>query len=134
MTERRARGRTAGSVRPRERRSLCPIACTLDIVGDRWTLVVVRDLFSGKTRYGEFLASPEGIPTNILADRLRRLAQAGLVETAPYREHPPRLEYRLSPAGRDLGRIIEAFSNWGLAHIPGTRRLLGPQRAGNAPL
>src|SRR5256885_15547057 len=58
-------------------RSPCPVACSLDLLGDRWTLLVVRDLFWGKTKYGEFLASPEGIPTNILADRLQRLEVAG---------------------------------------------------------
>src|SRR5438105_4349626 len=54
-------------------RSPCPVACTLDIIGDRWTLLLIRDLLAGKKRYGEFLASPERIPTNILAERLKRL-------------------------------------------------------------
>ena len=55
------------------RRSRCPVACTLDVLGDRWSLLVIRDIVRGKSRYGEFLDSPEGIPTNILADRLKRL-------------------------------------------------------------
>ena len=58
-------------------RSPCPIANTLDIIGDKWTLLVIRDLFAGKTTYGEFQDSPEGIPTNILADRLKRLLGHG---------------------------------------------------------
>ena len=61
------------------RRSRCPVACTLDVLGDRWSLLVVRDLVRGKRRYAEFLESPEGIPTNILADRLKRLASSGII-------------------------------------------------------
>jgi len=65
---------------PEDRRSVCPIATTLDLLGDKWTLLVVRDLlFVGKRRFGEFLESPEGIPTNILTDRLRRLEEHGVV-------------------------------------------------------
>ncbi len=60
-------------------RSLCPVACALDVVGDRWTLLVIRDLFAGKSRYGDFLASAEKIPTNILADRLKRLEREGII-------------------------------------------------------
>ena len=61
----------------RARRSRCPVACTLDVLGDRWSLLVVRDVMRGKRRYAEFLESPEGIPTNILADRLKRLVGEG---------------------------------------------------------
>src|SRR5215475_1345253 len=89
-------------------RSTCPVAGTLDLVGDRWTLLVVRDLLFGKTRYGDFLASAERIPTNILAERLRRLEAAGLVEGRPYSEHPRRLAYELTPTGRELARVVDA--------------------------
>ena len=69
---------------PPEQRSACPIANALDLLGDRWTLLVIRDLmFLGNRRFGEMLASPEGIPTNILTDRLRRLEERGLVEKVP---------------------------------------------------
>ena len=75
--------------RPRRApRSGCPVACTLDVVGDRWSLLIVRDLLAGKSRYGDFLASAEGIPTNILAERLRRLEREGLIEGVPYSERP----------------------------------------------
>src|SRR5215212_6145891 len=84
------------------RRSACPVAGALDIVGDRWTLLVVRDLLRGKRRYGDLAASSEHIPTNILADRLRRLEQAGLVERRQYSARPPRYEYRLTRMGKDL--------------------------------
>jgi DNA-binding HxlR family transcriptional regulator len=103
-------------------RSLCPVACALDVVGDRWTLLVIRDLFGGKTRYGEFLASPEKIPTNILAERLKRLEREGLIARVPYSTRPPRMEYHLTPEGRELGRAVDALATWGLTHFPGTVR------------
>ena len=102
-------------------RSLCPVASTLDLVGDKWSLLVIRDLLHGKRTYGEILQSPEGIPTNILADRLARLEQAGIVERAPYQERPVRYAYSLTPKGRDLGEVVLALVRWGTKHIPGTR-------------
>jgi DNA-binding HxlR family transcriptional regulator len=110
-------------------RSLCPVACTLDVVGDRWTLLVIRDLFAGKHRFGDFLRSPEHIPTNILAERLKRLERAGVISSAPYSERPPRFEYRLTPRGRDLSPVVEAMATWGLTQFPGTRRAT-PARPG----
>ena len=105
-------------------RSNCPVACTLDLVGDRWSLLVIRDLLGGKKRYGDLLASREHIPTNILAERLKRFEQAGLLERIPYSEHPPRYEYRLTAAGRSLGRAVDALATWGLGHFPGTVRTI----------
>jgi DNA-binding HxlR family transcriptional regulator len=107
----------------KSRRSLCPVACSLDVIGDRWTLLVIRDLFSGKHRYGEFLTSPEGIPTNILAERLKRLESAGLVASVQYSEHPPRFEYELTERGRGLLPVLDALADWGLEQFPGTRKL-----------
>jgi DNA-binding HxlR family transcriptional regulator len=101
-------------------RSGCPVACALDVVGDRWTLLVVRDLLRGKKRFGEFAASPERIPTNILTERLKRLERAGLVEATPYSAHPPRFEYTLTPAGRELKPALSAIAAWGHARFPGT--------------
>ena len=65
------------------RRSRCPVSCTLDVLGDRWTLLVVRDLMRGKRRFAEFVDTPEGIPTNILSDRLKRLVRGGRGRVAP---------------------------------------------------
>lgn len=104
-------------------RSPCPISGSLDLIGDRWTLLVVRDLFWGKRRYGEFQVSPEGIPTNILADRLARLERSGIVTRKPYQKNPPRFEYKLTRKGRDLGPVLAALVSWGKRHIPGTRTL-----------
>ena len=101
-------------------RSGCPIAATLDLVGDRWSLVIVRDLLTGKRRFGEFLASPEGIPTNILSDRLRRMAAAGLIARRPYQERPPRFEYTLTDRGVALMPVLQAMCRWANAHVPGT--------------
>jgi DNA-binding HxlR family transcriptional regulator len=113
------------------RRSTCPVACTLDVIGDRWTLLVVRDLLAGKRRFGEFLDAPEKIPTNILAERLKRLEREGLVESRPYSQHPPRVEYHLTDRGRALGAAVDALATWGLAQFPGTQRSVWPSREAN---
>jgi DNA-binding HxlR family transcriptional regulator len=105
---------------PEGYRSTCPIANVLDIVGDKWTLLVVRDLLIlGKRRYGEFQNSPEAIPTNILADRLKRLEAAGLITKELYQDNPPRAEYFLTRKGADLGPVLQAMGQWGVRHIPG---------------
>lgn len=105
---------------PEGYRSTCPIANVLDIVGDKWTLLVVRDLLlAGKRRYGEFQSSPEAIPTNILADRLKRLEAAGLVKKEFYQDNPPRAEYFITRKGADLGQVLQAMGEWGHKHIPG---------------
>ena len=105
----------------RARRSVCPITNTLDVLGDKWTLLVVRDMFLGKKTYGEFLASPEGIPTNILADRLKRLEQHGIIDKTPYQQSPVRYAYRLTSKGQQLSPVINAIIEWGLDNIPGTK-------------
>ena len=101
------------------RRSNCPIACSLDLIGDRWTLVVVRDLLRGLTKYGEFLAGEEGIPTNVLAERLVRLEKAKMINKIPYQEHPRRYAYQLTAKGRSLAPIIGAIGLWGQKQFPG---------------
>jgi DNA-binding HxlR family transcriptional regulator len=101
-------------------RSACAIANSLDIVGDKWSLLVVRDLLHGKRTYTELALSPERIPTNILADRLRRLESTGIVTSTPYQERPVRFSYTLTPKGRALGEVLLAFVRWGKQHIPGT--------------
>lgn len=101
-------------------RSGCPIATTLDVLGDRWTLVIVRDLLTGKSRFGDFLKSPEGIPTNILADRLERLEAFGLIEKSSYQENPVRFDYRLRQKGADLLPALQALCLWANRHMPDT--------------
>lgn len=102
-------------------RSACPVANTLDLIGDKWTLLVVRDLlFLGKRLYGELVQSPEGVPSNILADRLKRLEVAGLLEKSPYQKNPVRHEYRLTPKGTDLFPVLKEIIHWGNKYVPGT--------------
>ena len=102
-------------------RSRCPVSGVLDLIGDRWSLLVVRDLMRGKRRYSEFLDSPEGIPTNILANRLKRLVKAGVVERQRYSNHPPRVDYILTAKGEDLRPIMRAMVDWGVRHVAGAR-------------
>ena len=107
------------------RRSPCPVACSLDIFGDRWTLLIVRDLLIGRTRFKDFTASPEGIPTNILAERLERLLAHGVVEQIPAGDGTKRLAYRLTEKGKALGPVLKTIRDWGLAWDKSTRALLG---------
>jgi DNA-binding HxlR family transcriptional regulator len=106
---------------PAPKRSPCPVALSLDIFGDRWTLLVIRDLFFGRTRFKEFAASPEGIPTNILTDRLERLLARGIIEQIPAEDGTKRLAYRLTRKGKALGPILEAMRDWGLSWDKSTR-------------
>jgi DNA-binding HxlR family transcriptional regulator len=98
----------------------------LDLVGDRWSLLVVRDLMRGKSRYAEFLESSESIPTNILADRLKRLQEGGIIRSRRYSHHPPRVEYRLTVKGEDLRPVMRAMVDWGVRHAGGRRPPASP--------
>ncbi len=109
---------TDTTIPPADPRSSCPISGALDIVGDKWTLLVVRDLFRNKHRFGDFLNSPEAIPTNILADRLKRLEAAGIIKRELYQDNPPRAEYFLTTRGADLAPVLRAMVKWGLEYLP----------------
>ena len=109
-------------------RSPCPVANTLDLIGDKWSLLVIRDLMQGKQTYGELLDSPEGIPTNILADRLKRLEGAGIIARTAYQDRPVRYVYQLTKKGKDFSDILLALVRWGNKHIPGTRKIKHPAR------
>jgi DNA-binding HxlR family transcriptional regulator len=115
--------KSGGSLRKSEteRRSPCPVACTLDILGDRWTLLVVRDLFLGRSRFKDFVSSPEQIPTNILTDRLERLVEAGIVQQVPADDGTKRLAYQLTKKGEALGPILRSIRDWGLKWEKGTK-------------
>jgi DNA-binding HxlR family transcriptional regulator len=99
-------------------RSECPLASALDIVGDRWTLIVVRGLFVGHSRYRDFLHGPEVIATNILADRLRLLESGGMVERLAVKGARSRARYRLTRKGADLLPALQSLARWGFEHIP----------------
>ncbi len=109
------------------RRSPCPVSCTLDLIGDRWTLLIIRDMmFFDKQRFEEFLESPEGISTNILASRLKLLEELGLVTKQPYSNHSRRMDYQLTQEGKSLRPVIKVMAAWGLKHLEGTKLPLLP--------
>ena len=101
------------------KRSMCPISGALEIIGDKWSLLIIRDLFLGKKRYMEFSQSPEGIPSSILAERLKRLEQNELIVKAklPNTHHSG---YQLTPKGEKLRPILLAFAEWGEEYIEDT--------------
>jgi DNA-binding HxlR family transcriptional regulator len=100
------------------------VACSLDLLGDRWTLLVVRDLWLGRSRFKDFTASPERIPTNILSERLERLVAHGVAEKVPAVDGSKRLGYKLTDKGKALGPILAAIRDWGLTWQPGTQALM----------
>jgi DNA-binding HxlR family transcriptional regulator len=104
----------------REMRSGCPIATTLDIVGDRWTLVVLRDMLTGKKRFSEFLTSPENIATNVLTNRLVLMEHAGLVTKHAYQQRPKRYEYALTKKGEGLLPVLQEMCRWANRYVPDT--------------
>jgi DNA-binding HxlR family transcriptional regulator len=93
-------------------RSPCPLSKALDLVGDKWSLVIVRDMCLGKKRYGDFQSSPEGIPTNILANRLRQLEEHGIIKKQAYQDKPVRNEYLLTAKGADLLPVLQQLVLW----------------------
>lgn len=95
----------------------CSIARTLDVVGEWWTLLIVRDALRGATRFDEFRASL-GVARGVLSSRLRKLVEQGILERRQYSEHPPRYEYTLTRKGRALAPIIAAMITWGDAWAP----------------
>lgn len=96
----------------------CPVAKTLDIVGDRWTLLVVRDLLTlGARKYVELSDSLKGIAPNVLSDRLKLLEAHGVIEREFYAEHPPRARYKLTRKGQDLGIVMQALMQWGNKYL-----------------
>lgn len=105
-------------MKPHSQNSACPIARTLEILGDHWTLVILRDLFMGKSRFQEFLDSPEAIGASILTQRLKRLEKNGLVERSPYQTRPTRHQYHLTEAGVDTLPILQNLAGWALRHLP----------------
>lgn len=108
------------------KRSVCPVACALDLLGDRWTLLLVRDMACGKALFKEFSASPERIASNILSDRLGRLVRSGLAESFRPTAAAGRSGYRLTPKGKSLLPVLGALRDWGLAQIKGTEARMKP--------
>lgn len=91
----------------------CNIAQTLNIIGDRWTLLVLHEIFVGRTTFNEIKKELGSISSNILSDRLKHLEQTGLVTSSLYSEHPPRYQYELTESGRELEVVFNAMVLWG---------------------
>ena len=107
------------------RRSPCPVAGVLDLIGDRWSLLILRDLFLGKSRFTDLSDAPERIPTNILTARLGRLRRHGLITTRTIRTGSSRVSYHLTAKGESLRPVLLSLRDWGLRWIKGTRVGLG---------
>ncbi|MDO8268902.1 MAG: helix-turn-helix domain-containing protein [Moraxellaceae bacterium] len=90
----------------------CSIARSLSILGDRWTLLILRNAFLAMRRFDDFQASL-GVTRHVLADRLKRLVEAGVLRKEPYQDNPPRYEYRLTERGRELYPVLLALTTWG---------------------
>ena len=92
----------------------CPVARTLDLIGERWTILILRDLLlQGPRRFQDFQESLAGVAPNTLSARLKTIEAQGLITRHLYSEHPPRLEYRLTEKGKSLGPIVKALRDWG---------------------
>lgn len=100
-------------------RSPCPITNALDIVGDKWTLLIVRDLLFRNRTYGDFQNAPEHIASNILVSRLQKLEKAGIIDKRAYQNRPVRFEYGLTEKGRALAPILKELFRWSEKYIPG---------------
>jgi DNA-binding HxlR family transcriptional regulator len=95
----------------------CPLARALDVIGERWTILILRDLLlQGPRRFHDFQESLGGVAPNTLSARLKDLEARGLIARRAYSDHPPRLEYYLTAKGRSLGPVLKALRNWGQRH------------------
>ena len=102
---------------PKQYGQPCPVAKSLELLGERWTLLLIRDLLAGPRRFQDLLASLDGIAPNVLSERLKVLETHGIVAREFYSEHPPRAAYALTPRGRDLGVVVGALAVWGTRHV-----------------
>lgn len=97
--------------------SECPVARTLDLIGERWTILILRDLFRlGPRRFQDFQSSLAGVAPNTLSARLKALEANGVVQRTLYNERPPRLEYSLTEKGKSLGPVVKVMRDWGSRH------------------
>src|SRR6201997_963831 len=101
-------------------REKCSVARTISVIGDRWTLLILRDCFLRVRRFEEF-ERRLGITRHVLADRLKKLVRLGVLRRVPYQDRPRRYEYRLTPKGLDLQPVLLALVRWGDAHMAGKR-------------
>jgi DNA-binding HxlR family transcriptional regulator len=102
---------------PKRYGQACPVAQSLEFLGERWTLLIVRDLLPGPRRFQDLQTSLTGIAPNVLSDRLKTMEEHGLVERRFYTDHPPRAEYALTERGQGLGLVVGALAQWGSRHL-----------------
>jgi DNA-binding HxlR family transcriptional regulator len=112
---------------------VCSIARALELVGDRWTLLVIRDVVLGNQRFDQLLASL-GVASNVLSDRLNRLVAEGILERVRYSERPERFEYRLTTKGRELGVTLIALMQWGDRHLSDKPPRIARRRSDQSPV
>lgn len=115
----------------------CPIARTLDVIGDRWTMIIIRDMFLGATKFGDFKERSPNIPPKVLSARLKMLMSEDIVSREVYSQHPLRAEYRLTDKGRSLLPVMLSLGSWGLDHLfedePDLRDAIAREIYDNAP-
>lgn len=109
---------------PKRYDQACPVAKALELVGDRWTLLIVRDLLNGARRFQDFQESLKGIAPSILSDRLKLMEEHALITRHFYSDHPPRAEYTLTEKGKELGVVVGALAVWGSRHVHPETRLV----------
>lgn len=95
----------------------CNIAQTLNLIGDRWTLLILHRIMNGIDTYKELQEQLEGIPSNLLSDRLKCLEADGLINSSLYQQHPPRYQYQLTESGKDLSDLFNSIVIWGEKHL-----------------
>ena len=108
---------------PTAYRQLCPMALSLEIIGERWTLLIVRDLLAGPRKFQD-LSDSLGAAPGLLSRRLKLLEARGVIARRMYTDHPPRAEYALTEAGTELRAVVRALTIWGSKHLPGERVLV----------
>ncbi|MEQ1685979.1 MAG: helix-turn-helix domain-containing protein [Burkholderiaceae bacterium] len=117
-----------------DQRSTCPISTALEVAGDRWSLLVIRDLmFAGKRHFREFLQSEEAISSNVLADRLNALVESGVISRRDDPSHAQKAIYSLTEKGLDLLPVLIAMSAWAQKYHPDTRRPEAAELVGRSP-
>jgi DNA-binding HxlR family transcriptional regulator len=112
---------------------VCSIARALEVVGDRWTLLIIRDVVLGHTRFDQ-LSDSLGVASNVLTDRLNRLTAEGVLERVLYNERPERFEYRLTNKGRELGLVLIALMQWGDRHLSDKPPRIARRRSDRSPV
>ena len=100
------------------------MARSLEIIGERWTLLIVRDLLRGPRKFHELEESLSSVPPGVLSRRLRLLEERDIVVRRTYSDHPPRAEYSLTPTGTELREVVRSLTIWGAKHLPGQRALV----------